>query len=70
MVREYDPIKGETPDKPVCETCANRLKILVAGKDIGPSNAYCKIYGRDNSDGKPIEILFKHSKCKFYKKEN
>lgn len=71
MAREYSPIKGQFPDqdKIKCSTCLSRLKIMIANKDIGPMNAYCHTYTKENSDGKPIGILFKNDDCKYYIKD-
>lgn len=66
--REFDTIHGQMPDvkKVKCKDCLNRLEIMIGNKDIGPINAYCHIYKKDNSDGKPIGILFKEEDCKYY----
>ena len=69
--REFDPIIGEHPDrnKIQCSTCKKRLKIIIAGKDIGSANAYCEEYTKEDMNGKPIGILFKNEKCEFYEAE-
>lgn len=71
MKREHDPIIGQFPDQKTikCRDCLHRLKIEFAGKDIGPMNAYCHTYTEENSDGKPIGILFENSDCKYYEKD-
>lgn len=71
MAREYDPIRGEFPNpKEVkCKDCLSRLKIKVGDKDIGAINAYCNTYTKQNSNGKPIGILFKKEDCKYYIKD-
>lgn len=71
MKRELDPIVGQFPDqnKIRCRDCIFRLKIPFADKDIGPMNAYCHTYTKENSDGKPIDILFKNTNCKYYEKD-
>lgn len=71
MVRKYDPIVGQFPDqdKIKCKDCLHRLKIPFGDKDIGPMNGYCYTYSKENSDGKPIGILFKNENCKYYIKD-
>lgn len=71
MKKEFDPIIGNFPDKEKikCKDCISRLKIKVANKDIGPMNGYCHMYTRENSNGKPIDVLFKNANCKFYEKD-
>lgn len=71
MTREYDPIKGQFPDcdKIKCKDCLSRLKIPFGKKDIGPANSYCHTYTKENSDGKPIGILFDNENCKYYVKD-
>lgn len=71
MTRKFDPIAGQFPDskKIQCTTCKKRLSIILAGKDIGPANAYCKEYTEEETDGKPIAVLFQNEKCKFYEKD-
>lgn len=69
--REFDPIVGQFPDreKVQCATCKHRLKIVIAGKDIGPANAYCEEYTEEETDGKPIGVLFQKQKCHYYEED-
>lgn len=69
--KEFDPIMGQHPDKDKiqCATCKNRLQIIIAGKDIGPANAYCKHYQEEKTEGKPVDVLFENATCKFYEKD-
>lgn len=65
--KNYDPIIGIFPDqdKIKCTNCKYRLKKIVLGKDLGPSNAYCSVYTKE-TNGKPISVLFKSACCDYY----
>lgn len=66
--------QGANPDTVQCKDCAFRDKMIFDHKGkkikIGASKAYCDIFTKDNSNGKPTGILFDTVKCKYYMKDD
>ena len=64
----WDAPLGCTQPNPVwCRTC-----LFSHGEppfeDL-PEKAYCKIYSKDEGEGKPPEVYFDGEECEFYEKE-
>lgn len=49
----------------ICKDCEFRLK----RNRTDFTNAYCEVYTREISNGKPNGILFRNEDCKYYLKE-
>ena len=69
--REFDPIKGQFPgDGIVCFKCPYRDKTVVeiGGKteEVGPKKSWCEMYNKQNSNGKPMGILFHGERCGYF----
>ena len=66
-------MQGADPDKVVCKDCEFRKRepFELNGKtfDFGMINSWCGVYTKKNSNGKPLDILFRSAKCKYYFKE-
>lgn len=58
----YDP-----KEKLCCQTCMFAEIIEPIGRQ--PQTRYCKIYGRQDSHGKPDEVYDGLARCEFYEKE-
>ncbi|MCI8857161.1 MAG: hypothetical protein HFH26_11565 [Clostridiaceae bacterium] len=65
----HRPMIGWITANPVyCRTCC-----FAHGKppfEDDPEKAYCRIFGRDDSEGKPMEVYYKGEPCEYYEKDN
>lgn len=74
MRLEQIPMKGQWPDpkKVRCKDCVFRDKtVLHLGDKVIPTgvvDCYCKQFPKD-TNGKPLEILFRNADCPFYKSD-
>lgn len=50
-----------------CETCMFCDVVDPIGRQ--PQTRYCKIYGNNDSHGKPDEVIYEGAKCEFYEKQ-
>ena len=61
----HQPMVGWIHPNPIyCRTCQ-----FSHGKppfEDDPEKAYCRIFGRDDSDGKPMEVYYKGEPCEYY----
>jgi hypothetical protein len=66
--------QGVNPDTVQCKDCAFRDKMVFDHKgkkiNIGATKAFCEIYDKNATNGKPAGILFDAEKCKYYMKED
>lgn len=67
-------VQGSDPNKIVCKDCEFRDKRTFEhnGKiiPIGAIKSWCKVYTKENSNGKPIGVLMRNEKCEYYMKED
>lgn len=67
-------VQGANPKTIQCKDCAFRDKTLFDHKGetipIGVIKSWCKVYTKENSNGKPSGVLFETEKCKYYMKED
>lgn len=66
-------MQGADPNKVVCKDCEFRLKMpfQVNGRtvDHGMIKSWCGVYTKNNSNGKPHDVLLRNASCKYYLKE-
>lgn len=74
--RNFDqPMKmqGADPNKVVCKDCEfrDRTSFELNGRIIptGMTKSWCNVYTKENSNGKPLDVLLRNASCKYYMKE-